>query len=393
MSLSNPNSLTVLFLISSEGFFGAENMLVSLATSLDKQGCRCIVGVFCDSRFQHTEVADRARAQGLRVEPVPCNSRCDWRAVIRIRSLLVEHQVDILHPHGYKADLYAYAAAWRHRVAIVATCHNWPNRLWSMRAYAVLDRWVMRSFDRIAVVSDLVADILQSSGVNADKVQTIFNGVEVERFRSALSTLRPKVVSDSEALVGFVGRFVPDKGGEILLRAAPEVLRAHPGTKFALVGDGPCRQEWESLAVRLGIRDQVTFAGVRQDMPGVYASFDLLVLPSLCEAMPMCVLEAMAAGKPVIATRVGAVPKLVIPEHTGVLIQPGDIDNLSAAIIQMLEDPEQARRLGENGYNRAAEHFSADSMAMRYLELYREVAEIRERAGKRAMAMESEWNA
>jgi glycosyltransferase involved in cell wall biosynthesis len=380
------NPLTVLFLISSEGYFGVENMLVTLATALVKQRCRCIVGVFSDSRFQHTEIADRACSQGLEVELVPCAARCDWRAVSRIRKLLAEHSVDILHPHGYKADLYSYAAAWPRRVAIVATSHNWPNRLWSMRAYAVLDRWAMRGFERIAVVSDVVADILHHSGIRADRVRTIFNGVEIELFRSAEPTLRNEVASSGETVVGFVGRFVPDKGGEIFLHAARKVLRHYSNTRFVLVGDGPCRRDWDSLAVQLGIRAQVEFTGVRHDMPGVYASLDALVLPSLCEAMPMSVLEAMAAGKPVIASRVGAVPKLVVPKQTGVLIEPGDIDGLSAAIIQLLNDPKQAHRLGENGYARAAEHFSADAMATRYLELYREVVADRENARKSVMA-------
>ena len=195
MVLSRNNSLTVLFLISSEGYFGAENMLVTLATALDKQGCRCIVGVFSDSRFHRTEVADRAHAQGLKVELVPCAGRCDWRVVRHIRNLLTRHSVDVLHPHGYKADLYAYVTAWPHRVATVATSHNWPNPLWSMRAYAVLDRWALRGFDRIAVVSDVVANILHHSGVRADKVCTIFNGVEIERFKSAQPTLRDEIAS------------------------------------------------------------------------------------------------------------------------------------------------------------------------------------------------------
>ena len=385
MALSRKNRLTVLFLISSEGYFGAENMLVTLAALLSSLGCRCIVGVFSDSRFHHTEVAERARAHDLAIEMIPCAARCDWRAVSRVRKLLDQYNVDILHPHGYKADLYAYAATWFHRVGLVATSHNWPSRLWSMRAYAAMDRWVMRGFDRVVVVSDLVAHVLQRSGIRADKVQTIFNGVQIERFRSAYPTLRDEVASGGEALVGFVGRFVPDKGGEILLLAAQNVLRSHPNAKFVLVGDGPCRQEWELLAARLGIRDQVTFAGVRQDMPGVYASFDLLVLPSLCEAMPMCVLEAMAAGKPVVATRVGAVPKLVDANQTGLLVEPGDINGLATAINQILNEPTRAREMGANGQDRVIKHFSAESMAAQYLDLYRGVVESRKHPMKNVL--------
>jgi len=387
--LSRDNHPTVLFLISSEGYFGAENMLVTLAESLQKQACRCTVGVFSDSRSPHVEVAEQARLRGLEVELVPCAGRCDWRAVTHIRRLIAKHQADVLHPHGYKADLYAYAAARPRRMPIVATSHNWPNPLWSTRAYAVLDRWVMRSFDRIAVVSDVVAEIIRRSGVRAEKVRMIFNGIDCERFQSAEATLRHAVVSDDETLVGFVGRFVPEKGGEILLRAARMVLREHPQTRFALVGDGPSRAEWEQLAVELGIRRQVLFTGVRQDMPGVYASLDLFVLPSVCEAMPMCLLEAMAAGKAVIASRVGAVPKL-IDEHTGVLLNPGNTEALAGAIRALLRNPEQRSRFGQNASERVRQRFSSEAMAAQYRSLYREVTDQRQNAGESALALRGE---
>jgi glycosyltransferase involved in cell wall biosynthesis len=365
-------------------------MLVTLAESLEQQGCRCILGVFNDSRSPHVEVAEHARLRGLKVELVRCAGRCDLHAVTQIRRLIAKHRIDILHPHGYKADIYAYAAAWPDRVAIIATSHNWPNPLWSMRAYAVLDRWAMRSFDRIAVVSDLVADVLLRSGVEADKIRTIFNGVDCERFQSAEATLRNSVVSDNATLVGFIGRFVPDKGGEILLRAAQMVLTADPGARFVLVGDGPCREDWERLAVQLGIGKKVIFTGVRQDMPGIYASLDLFVLPSLCEAMPMCVLEAMAAGKAVIASRVGAITKVLVDKHTGMLVNPGNIEELAAAIRQLMRDPEQALRLGGNASTCAREQFSSEAMAKRYRHLYQEVIDSRQNANQTALALREE---
>ncbi len=357
---------TVLFLISSEGYFGAENMLVNLASALSNLGCRCVVGVFCDSRFQHTEVGDRAKAQGLTVELVPCAGRFDSRAVKQIRRLIAEYDVDVLHTHGYKADLYGYFSQWSSRVALVATCHNWPSRALSMRAYALLDRLALRKFDRVVAISDPLFEILLRSGVEAGRVKMIANGVEIDRFRDAKPTLRDELALGDDALVGFVGRLVPGKGGEALLRAAQQVLRIIPGTKFVFVGDGPSRHSWESLAKELGISDQVVFAGVRSDMPGVYSSFQLVALPSLCEAMPMCVLEAMAASKPVVATNVGAVPKVVDPGQTGLLVDPGDVDGLSDAIVRILRDRELACQMGKNGSIRASQSFSADAMARQY---------------------------
>jgi glycosyltransferase involved in cell wall biosynthesis len=387
-----PNQPTVLLLISSEGYFGVENMLVNLAVALSKLGCRCVVAVFCDARFHHTEVGDQARARGLTVQIVHCSGRYDWRAVASVRRLMNEYRVDVLHTHGYKADLYGCAAAWGRSVGLIATCHNWPHPSLKMRAYAALDRLFLRTFDRVVVLSETVAGILRRSGLAERKLQTIANGVDVERFRDAQPSLNNGSGATHESVVGFVGRLVPGKGADVLLRAASRVFSRRPNCRIVLVGDGPCRPELESLAAQLGIADRVLFTGVRDDMPQVYASIDLLVLPSLCEAMPMCVLEAMAAGKPVIATRVGAVPELIDQGQTGVLIEPGDVAGLSAAVVKLLEDSERARQLGEKGRTRTIEHFSADYMARRYLQLYSEVASTCERSKKRNH-VEYEYNA
>ncbi len=365
--------MTILFLISSEGYYGVENMLVALAMQLSRQGCRCVVGVFCNSHSPHTEVAEQAERQGLTVEIIACNGRWDWSAVTQIRSLLAKHDVHVLHAHGYKADLYALAAASRNRVPLLATSHNWPSKLLSMRAYAILDRLALRAFDKVIVVSDAVADILRRSGMAAKKVAMIPNGVDLDRFRSAVPKLRNEIGLAHNPVVGFVGRLVPDKGGALLVRAAQHVLTIHPNTTFVLVGEGPAHQEWKALAAELGIDKQVIFVGARDDMPEVYASFDMVVLPSLIEALPMCLLEAMAAGKPVIATRVGAVPGLVVDAQTGLLLEPGDVSALAQAILRLLENPDMACQLGENGRAHVARHFSAEVMAKSYIEMYEHV--------------------
>lgn len=368
-----PQSMTVLSLISSEGYYGAENMLVTLAQKLCQLGFRCLVAVFFDPRSPHPEVADRARQFGLTVEMVKCHGKFDWNTVRRLRMLLLKHNVDIVNPHGYKADLYAYAAFRPTRRALVATVHNWPSRRLSMRAYAVLDRLVLRRFDKVIGVSEVPSNILRRACVAPDNIATIPNGVDVERFDLAAPSLRKELASDDAVLVGCVGRLVPEKGGEVLLRAAQKVLVSHPATKFVFVGEGPSRQRWEALAKQLNVEKHVVFLGAQADMPGVYSSLDMVVLPSLIESLPMCLLEAMAAGKPVIATRVGAIPQLLCSNQIGLLVEPGHIDALSAAIVRLLDDHELALRLGKNGRQHVARNFSAQAMAINYAGHFKEV--------------------
>ncbi len=370
-------NVTTLLLISSEGYYGVENMIVTLGRHLSQQGSHCVIGVFCNSHSPHIEVGQQARRHGLTVEIVQCEGRWDRKAVAQIRKLLVKHNVDILHSHGYKADLYAFAAAWPNRVALLATSHNWTGKTLSMRAYAVLDRMVLKGFDEVIVVSDAVADTLVRWGVAPNKISRIFNGVDIEHFHVAAPALRNEIAPEGHALIGFVGRLVPDKGGATLLRAAKQVLAVQPKTKFIFVGEGPARPEWDAIATQLGISEHVSFLGVREDMPGVYASLDAVVLPSFIEALPMCLLEAMAASKPVIATRVGAVPELIQSEETGLLLDPGDLDGLAGAILRLLGNPELARRLGENGRAHVARHFSAEAMAKNYIAKYQQVLRCR----------------
>jgi glycosyltransferase involved in cell wall biosynthesis len=364
--------MTILQLISSEGYYGAESMLLALARTLPGLGCGSIVGVFRDARPHHGELEKRAAQLGLPVETVPCAGRWDWKAVSRVRELVKAHRVDVLHTHGYKADVLGYAAAWPHRVALVATCHNWPSRLPIMRAYAAMDRLALRHFDRVATASGPVAEILSRWKVPAHKLKTIPNGVDMEPFREPAPLLRKELGADSERLVGFVGRLVPDKGGALLLSAAQAVLAVFPNAKFVFAGEGPARAEWEALAVKLGIASKVVFAGTRDDMPAVYASFDIVVLPSFQEAMPMCLLEALAAARPVVATTVGAIPKVIVPGVTGLLCEPGDAHALSTSILRLLRDPELGRTLGNHGRAHVARHFAAEVVAQSYIGLYQE---------------------
>ncbi len=369
--------MVIWHLISSQGYYGAENMLVSLARASWEQGADVRVAVLHDPRGAYLEVADQARRRGLPTVTIPCNGRWDRAVVSSLRQALDVGPVDVLHCHGYKADVYGWAACRRRSTALVATCHNWPSRRWRMQAYAALDRMVLRRFDAVAAPSEPVAQKLRQSGVR--EALYIPNGVKLEAFQNAEPTLRPSASSPDSRLVGFVGRMSPEKGGDVLLHAAAEVLRSRPETLCVFVGEGPSRADWEGLAQRLGLAGKVIFTGVRHDLAGVYASLHVLVLPSWTEAMPMCLLEAMASGCPVVATRVGSVPSLVLQEQTGLLVEPGEVEGLAVAIRRLLENPSWARQLAERARARVAERFCLDAMARAYQTVY-------ERAALRAAA-------
>jgi glycosyltransferase involved in cell wall biosynthesis len=143
--------------------------------------------------------------------------------------------------------------------------------------------------------------------------------------------------------------------------------------KVVIVGEGPDRQAIEDMIQRFGLQANVVLAGQHSDMPAVYAAMDIFVLPSLNEGLPMTILEAMAASRPVIATRVGAIPSVIKNGETGLLVDPGDVNGLRDALARLLIDSDLCRRMGSAGHNWVSENYTSEAMALKYREMYDEV--------------------
>lgn len=365
------NAVKVLQLISSGGYYGAENMLLNLCASQQKAGCQNSLMIFYNVHAPNVEFYERARRRGLSVRMVHCQGRADWRAVRQIEECIQEDGIELLHTHGYKADLYGYVAARRSGKPIVATCHNWLGGTPALGIYNHLDRMALKRFHGIAAVSDSVGQRLIDSGVSTKKIRTIANGIDVQTFESAHPL--PALSFDGSKVVGIVARLDLQKGFEYLLRAAGELCGTFPGLKFAIVGEGSDRNAIEEMIQRFRLRSNVILAGQHSDMPGVYAAMDVFVLPSLNEGLPMTILEAMAASRPVIATRVGAIPKVIKDGETGLLIDPADADGLRNALARLLADSDLCRRIGAAGHDWVRRNYTSEVMALKYRQMYDDV--------------------
>lgn len=366
--------MRVLHLISSAGWYGAENVLVNLAAASRALGCDAVAGVLCDARNPHVEVAEQAQARGVPAEIFHCTGRLDFHTIVTLRRWLVSTGVDVLHTHGYKSGFYAAGALWRHSTGWVTTCHtgtDQPESTPFLRAYDALNRFLLRRADRVVAVSPAVAACLLEQGVASSRLATIANGLDADRFQRPHREWEdaPRGVQ----VVGIVGRLILEKGPYVLLEAAARIVCEIPQTLFVFVGDGPERAELERTAAQLGLSDHVRFAGERSSMPEVYASFDVFALPSFSEGMPMTVLEAMAAGLPIVATTVGAVPSLLEPAGCGLLCPPGDAAALATALLRILRNGAFAQRLGAAAQQHLRAHYSAETMARKYLVVYEEV--------------------
>ena len=361
----------VLQLISSGGYYGAENMLLNLCASQQKAGCQNSLVIFYNVHAPNVELYERARRRGLSVRMVHCQGRADWRAVRQIEECIQEDGIQLLHTHGYKADLYGYVAARRSGKPIVATCHNWLGGSAALGIYNHLDRMALKRFQCLAAVSDSVAQRLLASGVPATKIRTIANGIDVQTFECARPS--PVLNFDGSKVIGMVARLDLKKGFEYLLRAARELRGTFPELKVVIVGEGPDRREIEGMIQRFGLQSNVILAGQHSDMPAIYAAMDVFVLPSLNEGLPMTILEAMAGSKPVIATRVGAIPKVIQDGETGLLVDPADSDGLRDALVRLLTDSDLCSRLGAAGHDWVSHNYTSEAMALKYRQMYDDV--------------------
>src|SRR5262249_4611105 len=248
----------------------------------------------------------RAVERGVQAELIPCRGRFDWRALGEIRRLARTH--DLIHTHGYKADLYGYVAARREDKPVVATCHNWLAGGAKLAAYHSLDRRVLKQFDAVSAVAQTIAEELLSLGLRRERLTVIPNGINAHAFDAGPGLCGQSAQPREGPVVGVVARLDLQKGFEYLLRALGTLRHSFPSLRLLIAGEGPDRARIEELVSQQRLHGCVTIAGQQTDVSRVYASIDIFVLPSLNEGLPMTLLEAMAASKPIIATRVGAVP-------------------------------------------------------------------------------------
>ena len=361
--------MKVLQIISSSGMYGAESVILNLARRLNSTGHQCLLAVFANSANENHQLHENAVTQGVKTFAIACAGRFDRKAIESVRMLMAETRTDVVHCHGYKADIYAYLALRNFGIPLLSTCHTWYDTDPAVYIYGVLDRLILRRFTRVIAVSDEVRRRLRRSGVLACRIEFIRNGIDTEPYAPVTKT--SNTGQGDVPVVGLVGRLAWEKGIDVFLQAAARVLSELPRVKFMVVGEGPDRKQLENLIDRLGIGASVAMAGRREDMPEVYRSFDIMVSSSRQEGLPIAILEGMASGLPIIATAVGEVHAVIRSGETGILLPPGDPEGLAAAIIGLARDSEKRRRLGLAARQLIEREYSADRMVNEYLSVYR----------------------
>ena len=340
---------------------GAERHFVNLVNALEGQQ-RTAIFV-----SQDRGLADLRDVLDPSVEQVhlPIRRRHIGRDLRRLTALLRQCRCDVVHTHMFWASLFgAVSAHWAETPVLVTTEHG-ENR-WKGWHHRWLERHVISRYaDRRLCVSQAILDRrVQTDGVPRRLLELTANG-------TLLPTLEGDRKASSEPTIGSVGRLVPEKDYRTLVFAVAKLRDAGVRFRLCLVGDGPERSTLENQVRNLDLTDHVEFAGAVKDVDSWYRRFDIFVLSSVQEGLPVALLEAMSYGIPCVATAVGAVDTVIAADDEGTLVPPSSPEALASAIETYLKDPDLSSRHGAAARDRIRVQFSIEAIAARHLELYR----------------------
>ncbi len=283
---------------------------------------------------------------------------------------LRRERIDLVHLNGPKWRSSVASAAHLTQVPLVVHVHNplkHGHRNFSLR-YA----------ERILPVSNAVGATLYNDPSYRAKTQTLYNGVELERFATEGDDHRAELKAEDRPVIGFVGQLVPRKGLTTLINAMPKVIQRHPQALLAVVGCAPpgddrYEQECRSLVEQHRLEQHAKFMGFRRDVERWMRTFDLFVLPTRSEPFGKVIIEAMVSGCAVVASRVGGIPEIIGTPSVGTLIPPDDPEAVAAAITAYLDDPERRHITAQAGNQHARSHFSMEAMISQLESIYAEL--------------------
>jgi glycosyltransferase involved in cell wall biosynthesis len=316
-----------------------------------------------------------AEVQGWEAHALKHDTPRVFAALGELKALARRVKASMLCCHGYKANFFGLLAARKLGIPIISVSHGWTAESLRVRVFEALDRRVLRRMDKVICVSEGQAKKVRAAGVPDAKVMVIRDAVRADRFKCTEPEYRQKLEAmfprRATVIVGAAGRLSPEKGFRVLVDAAADALSSgnRNDVGFVLFGDDPLRGALEAQIQARGLQGRFHLAGFSSDLDKYYPHLDLLVLPSYTEGLPNVVLEAFAAGVPVVATAVGGTPEAVMHDVNGYLVKAGDSRALARRITDMIDDPARRRTMAANGQRYIREEFSFVRQANDYRQL------------------------
>jgi glycosyltransferase involved in cell wall biosynthesis len=387
-SVRQGRPIRVLQLGSPAGMFGAERWIMALAKHLPRDQVETVIGVIQDEESgREPPLCEHARAHGFETLTINAPGKLSAGAVGGLREAIADSRLDILHTHFYKPTILGALAVRGTQCKLLATPHGWNTDAgFKLQAYEWLERLAFAQADVVAPLSRDLETGLKRLPWLKGKVELITNGVDLSEVTQSDSVADEVTVAKAGGafVVGYIGQLIARKRVDTLIEAFAG-LQDKSAVLF-VIGDGEQRGALEALANQLGLAGRVRFLGFRNDRLDFLRGFDVLVLPSALEGIPRCLMEAMAAGVPVVGTRIPGISDLIEDGHTGLMFDLGSDDQLEERLTRLLLDPALCEGLAFDAKRRVTESFSANAMAVSYQRLYLRLTVQRAEASKLAAA-------
>ena len=316
----------------------------------------------------------RAKKAEITVLPVAMRGEVDLLASYRLRAHIKRFKYDIIHSHTSHAHTLAFFASLgtRTRLLVSRRVDFSIFRHSFLHLSGIKYRFMT---DYYIAISHRIKDVLVRDGIPGQRIFVVHSGIDPERFTAvSMEHLIPEFnLKSNEPVVVNVAHLAGHKGQQYLVRAIPLVLTKIPAARFFVVGEGELMNELQALAASLGLNKRLIFTGFREDVGAFYHVADLFVMSSAQEGLGTAVIDALALGKPVVATNSGGIPEVILDGETGRLVAPGDPAALAEGIVELLTNPERAKRMARRGQEMVRQKFSVEAMVDKNVEVYHQI--------------------
>jgi glycosyltransferase involved in cell wall biosynthesis len=380
--------INVLQLICPTGFYGAERWILALARHLDQKAIHCNLAVTDENSGQNLEIVRHFEALGLPVHVIPMRGRFDPFVIKRLHALVKHLRIDILHSHGYKADILAIIVARLTGIKALSTPHGFENaRDLKLQTFIKAGVFALRFFDAVAPLSVPLRQDLLALGIPSQKIHLILNGVDLVAINGNGNGNGVQLERNpKDKIVGYVGQLIFRKNVMDLIHAFDRLYQVRKDVQLWLIGDGEQRGMLENLTMQLSSAKKIHFYGYQADSFKFMRQFDVMCMTSILEGIPRALMEAMALGIPVLAYDIPGVADLVRNKKTGFLVPFGNREMFANYLSKILFEPAFVNGLTTRAQRYVQEKFSAARMACEYEKLY---ARFVDRSGKSQVARPS----
>ena len=360
--------MNILHINSEKTFRGGEQQMLYLIDGLRKRGVDNFA-ILNQEAVVKEELLNILSEN--KIYEIPMKGEYDFKAVLKIRKIIFENDIDIVHCHTSHAHTLGYLAAFGHFAKVVV------SRRVDFSIYRKGIRFLSKfkynhMCDKIIAVSSKIREVLIKDGIKSNKINVIMDGIDTEKFKDveyAYLYNEFNIPENCKILVN-VAALVPHKGQEFLIRAMKNVLKKHPETLLFIVGEGKLKDNLIKLTKELNISENIIFTGFRKDVGAFLNIADIFIITSVEEGLCTSILDALALDKIVVATDAGGIPEVIRDEETGILVKKGDIDSISRGIIKVIDNLEKYKEKFSKISNYVNTAFSYYKMVIEHLGLY-----------------------